>query len=145
MDPDFLSYVGLGGTTFSKPKEGAQTFSILDSLRKRSALQELDLEPKRMAVVDMEGGNFEYGRELEWEADGNEVIETQSNVISQLMLIEKEMVETTGNDRRGEGRSRSWKKEARCRSQRQSNNQLRYQEDGGGLGKSSSRRVLDFQ
>lgn len=113
LDPKLLSNIGLGRMTFSKAKEGMQEVGLVDPSRKMNALQELDLEPKRMALVESEEIN-ENGIDCGpvWVSDYNKVeVEAQSKMLSQIVILEEVSLGNAatrtvrGGDSRDQGRS----------------------------------------
>lgn len=52
LEPEFLSYIGLGRAAFSRPHVEDEKDIIVGPCRKRRALLELDPEPKRAALAE---------------------------------------------------------------------------------------------
>lgn len=149
LDPDLISYIGLGGLTFIKPQEPAVRGESSSTQRnKRPAIYELENGPKRLSVGVNDRAVLESPREqVSIEAEGT--LEEQSFNLSQLDISSEETprkISGENGDQTNHFEQRrpwSWKKEARRRAER--NDQFSAREAGESSSRAETRRHLDFQ
>lgn len=108
LDPELLSYIGLGRKSITMAHESLQKTELIVLSRKRSAYLELDSRPKRLAM-GVSAKDSENGLTLEIN-----LVAKVEDFLSQIVITDavspRTNTETDKKRNPNQRRSRSWKK-----------------------------------